>query len=267
MLVCLCRSRKCSTLGIVPADRRHAYRRQAQPLLYFRRKRAFCRAAFHNFRQNPVGNVEKLQQLPIPCAGFRGEHLSSAGDRAFRGNGSRQQIRKQIRHWQNRGTLVKAAAVPLTEQLKQRVDLHDLCACPAVEFRCRQELFCLLQNAVCSAVPIMPRQFQQGAVCPQHTVVHAPRINGDAFIGCNGIACLQALFQFFHELRQVPVQSAVLGNGFIGKAVHFLQGDAAAVKTCQHGTAGGRSEIQCQHIPHHGVSSGRTTPFFNRTLA
>ena len=175
----------------------------------------------------------------------------------------------RIRYNQAHGILEATAisAVPLTEQLKQRVDFHDLCACPAVEFRCRQELFCLFQNTVCSAVPIMPRQFQQGAVCPQHTVVHAPRINGDAFIGCNGIARLQALFQFFHELRHVPVQSAVLGNGFIGKAVHFLQGDAAAVKTCQHGTAGGRSEIQCQHIPHHGVSSGRTTPFFNRTLA
>ena len=267
MPLCLSRCRKCRTLGVVSADCRNTNRRKSQPLLHRRGKCAFVCTAFHNFRQNPVGNVEKRQEFLVPCAGFRRDHLRGAGDGAFCRNRSSQQIGKQIRHRQHHFAVIQPAALLVADQLEQGVDLHDLGSRPGIQV-CRCDgFFCLFQNAAGAAVPIVPRQFQERSVGFQQSVVYAPGINGNAFIGRNFIRRLHSLLDLTHQLRDVPVQSAVFGNRVVGKAVYFPETDLFPVIGCQHGSAGRGAQIQRQYIAVHAISSGRTTPFFSRMLA
>ena len=231
----------------------HRHGAQAGQLLHLGSQRAHGGAGLHKASEVVGRQAHLLQYFGFEATRAGVHYLGRGGYRVFGHHLARQHVGQGVGHEENLGgggkrrTAVAAQRV----ELEEAVEVHDLDAGELVDTGARHALEETFGRAGGVRVAVGEGLAQYLAVGAYHHKVDAPRVDAyrvdvDAALG-HGAEALQYVVI---EGKDVPIAMSANRYQIVGKAVDFLNLDAAGAHAAHYGASAGGAEVYCKKCLH-----------------
>ena len=209
-----------------------------------------------DLRENARGQAELLQQAGGPIARERIEALRGGGDGELGDSRAAERPMDEIGHEEQAiGCVEQFRRVLLgSQQLEQRIELHELQAGPSEDLRARHLLEGPLHHPVGAGVTVRVRLSQHFIPPVEQHVVHAPciRAHRDNRLAVLLRGASQAILDFGPEPQDVPAERIAQADRAVREPVDFFEADGSAVPEAGHYAATFGAEVNGKIDARHG---------------
>ena len=238
--------------GVVSRNRNHARIVEAGGFRRIARERAEQRSRRHDLLEQPVRNVEPVEEIGRPASSRRVVALRGRGVCELGRPAAAQQEVEEIGDHEQRARRVErlVAFTGHCRQLEDRVDRQKLDSGALVQLARRHALEDAFDRSRPAGVAIVPRCLDDRTLVVEEGEVDRPRVDCERIDGRIATGGSQSVEDVSVQLFHVPVERAGTLDRIVGKPVDLIHLELGAVEPSDGDTPALCAEIDGGHGRH-----------------
>ncbi len=199
--------------------------------------------------KQPRWDFQLFKQIECPIAALHIETLGCGRVALFVGWDTTQPVGQQIGDGQQpRGSIQRRiVGIDQADQLKERVDRHNLNPGPSEDFGARHTLENTIGQAIGAGIAVMNGVADQLPSVVNQRKIDTPGVNADRVDWLIGAGLADPVLYIVPQAQHIPIQRAAHPCRDIGKAVNFLCVQPRSVKCDSQHPATFRAEVYGQY--------------------